>query len=289
MSLLGPVGPEVSCEECFERLDEYVERPAATCPAWRRTSRAARPVARITRACSRWSARTARATRGKNRRGRLGRHRPNSTSDCFPARSRCPVWRVHRDERSTSDPLEPDGRTGTLEQRWPTATVTRPCRIDPSVTRRSHSHASGQARARRDVRRGPDQPGSLPAAPQRARLGLPGLAPGHDRRRRTSAAWSTSSPTASSRRPALRRREGAPGGGRRLAPPPVVLAQELAASCGWLASAGRSCSASSLIMTVHGHSSSAARIGAIGDSSCLRARCSSAPADPLHCCSSSTS
>ena len=24
-SLLGPPGPQVSCEECFERLDEYVE------------------------------------------------------------------------------------------------------------------------------------------------------------------------------------------------------------------------------------------------------------------------
>ena len=24
-ALLGPQGPEVSCEECFERLDEYVE------------------------------------------------------------------------------------------------------------------------------------------------------------------------------------------------------------------------------------------------------------------------
>ena len=23
--LLGPTGPEVSCEECFEHLDEYVE------------------------------------------------------------------------------------------------------------------------------------------------------------------------------------------------------------------------------------------------------------------------
>ena len=23
--LLGPEGPEISCEECFERLDEYVE------------------------------------------------------------------------------------------------------------------------------------------------------------------------------------------------------------------------------------------------------------------------
>jgi hypothetical protein len=25
MSLLGPSGPEVSCEECFEYLDEFVE------------------------------------------------------------------------------------------------------------------------------------------------------------------------------------------------------------------------------------------------------------------------
>jgi hypothetical protein len=25
MSLLGPEGPELTCEECFERLDEYVE------------------------------------------------------------------------------------------------------------------------------------------------------------------------------------------------------------------------------------------------------------------------
>jgi hypothetical protein len=25
MSLLGPVGPEVGCDECFERLDVYVD------------------------------------------------------------------------------------------------------------------------------------------------------------------------------------------------------------------------------------------------------------------------
>jgi hypothetical protein len=25
MSLLGPEGPEVTCDECFDRLDEYVE------------------------------------------------------------------------------------------------------------------------------------------------------------------------------------------------------------------------------------------------------------------------
>jgi hypothetical protein len=36
--LLGPEGPEVSCEECFERLDEYVDAelagrdPEATVP-----------------------------------------------------------------------------------------------------------------------------------------------------------------------------------------------------------------------------------------------------------------
>ncbi|MGZ4269107.1 MAG: hypothetical protein ACXVFN_03650 [Solirubrobacteraceae bacterium] len=28
--LLGPAGPEVSCEECFERLDAYVEAEART-------------------------------------------------------------------------------------------------------------------------------------------------------------------------------------------------------------------------------------------------------------------
>jgi predicted anti-sigma-YlaC factor YlaD len=25
LSLLGPTGPEIGCDECFERLDEYVE------------------------------------------------------------------------------------------------------------------------------------------------------------------------------------------------------------------------------------------------------------------------
>jgi hypothetical protein len=43
MSLLGPIGPEVSCEECFEHLDEYVEGRAVPgmaahlegCPACR--------------------------------------------------------------------------------------------------------------------------------------------------------------------------------------------------------------------------------------------------------------
>ena len=34
--LLGPTGPEVSCEECFELLDEYVELEIAGADADRR-------------------------------------------------------------------------------------------------------------------------------------------------------------------------------------------------------------------------------------------------------------
>jgi hypothetical protein len=36
MSLLGPEGPEVTCDECFERLDEYVELELAGRDADRR-------------------------------------------------------------------------------------------------------------------------------------------------------------------------------------------------------------------------------------------------------------
>jgi hypothetical protein len=36
MSLLGPDGPEVTCEECFDRLDEYVELELAGLDADRR-------------------------------------------------------------------------------------------------------------------------------------------------------------------------------------------------------------------------------------------------------------
>ena len=36
MSLLGPEGPEVTCDECFERLDEYVELELAGIDADRR-------------------------------------------------------------------------------------------------------------------------------------------------------------------------------------------------------------------------------------------------------------
>ena len=31
--LLGPAGPELSCEQCFELLDEYVELELAAAPA----------------------------------------------------------------------------------------------------------------------------------------------------------------------------------------------------------------------------------------------------------------
>ena len=68
--LLGPDGPEVSCEECFERLDEYVELELAgedadgRVPGHARAPRAAaRPAARTTRACATCS----RRTRGKTR------------------------------------------------------------------------------------------------------------------------------------------------------------------------------------------------------------------------------
>ena len=36
MSLLGPEGPEVTCDECFELLDEYVELELAGLDADRR-------------------------------------------------------------------------------------------------------------------------------------------------------------------------------------------------------------------------------------------------------------
>jgi hypothetical protein len=35
MSLLGPDGPEITCEECFDRLDEYVELELAGADAER--------------------------------------------------------------------------------------------------------------------------------------------------------------------------------------------------------------------------------------------------------------
>jgi hypothetical protein len=36
MSLLGPDGPEVTCDECFDLLDEYVELELAGLDAERR-------------------------------------------------------------------------------------------------------------------------------------------------------------------------------------------------------------------------------------------------------------
>ena len=61
-ALLGPAGPELTCEECFEQLDRYVELELAggdadaEVPGMPPTSRAARPAARSTRACSPWPA-----------------------------------------------------------------------------------------------------------------------------------------------------------------------------------------------------------------------------------------
>ena len=54
--LLGPADPELTCEDCFEELDRYVELELAgrdatpSCRACGRTSRAARPAARTTTA-----------------------------------------------------------------------------------------------------------------------------------------------------------------------------------------------------------------------------------------------
>jgi hypothetical protein len=59
-ALLGPTDPQVSCEECFERLDEYVElelEGADARPGSRGcvpTSTAAPRVVRSMRACARW-------------------------------------------------------------------------------------------------------------------------------------------------------------------------------------------------------------------------------------------
>ena len=60
--LLGPDGPELSCEECFEQLDRYVElelsgadADAGGARACARTSQGARPATRTTAACARWS------------------------------------------------------------------------------------------------------------------------------------------------------------------------------------------------------------------------------------------
>ena len=53
-ALLGPKGPELSCEDCFERLDRYVELELAgvdaddAVPACARTSWAARLATRTT-------------------------------------------------------------------------------------------------------------------------------------------------------------------------------------------------------------------------------------------------
>ena len=60
--LLGPAGPEVGCDVCFEELDRYVELELAAqmstqpFPVCAHISTAARLAARSTRACERSSA-----------------------------------------------------------------------------------------------------------------------------------------------------------------------------------------------------------------------------------------
>ena len=56
--LLGPAEPELLCDECFEKIDEYVElelqgaTPTSGSRECARTSRAAPPATRTTRACA---------------------------------------------------------------------------------------------------------------------------------------------------------------------------------------------------------------------------------------------
>ena len=56
--ILGPTGPELTCEQCFAQLDRYVEleldtpTPTGRSPACGRISKAARPAPKTTRACS---------------------------------------------------------------------------------------------------------------------------------------------------------------------------------------------------------------------------------------------
>lgn len=70
-TLLGRCGPELTCYQCFEQLDRYVDLTLAqrdrdlSYPGCARTCTAARPAAPITRACWRLSPRWARHWRKK--------------------------------------------------------------------------------------------------------------------------------------------------------------------------------------------------------------------------------
>ena len=72
--LLGPSGEEVGCEECFDRLDEFVELELggvdadAAVPGLRAHLRAARHAGRSTTPCSRWWRARISPRRGKERR-----------------------------------------------------------------------------------------------------------------------------------------------------------------------------------------------------------------------------
>ena len=62
MRMLGPAGPELGCDECFDQLDVYVELELTdvtadlAMPAMRAHLWAVQPVAMTTTACSRLSA-----------------------------------------------------------------------------------------------------------------------------------------------------------------------------------------------------------------------------------------
>ena len=93
--LLGPAGPEVGCDECFDAARPLrrararrPRTPTRRSPACARTSTAARPAARSTRACARSSAASRRSSRDlmRNRRAL-----PDGTS--FDIRSLdSPAW-----------------------------------------------------------------------------------------------------------------------------------------------------------------------------------------------------
>jgi hypothetical protein len=69
--LLGPAGPEVGCDECFEHLDRYVELELAgqdadaAIPDCAPISTRAPPAARSTRARARSSAASRRSSRAR--------------------------------------------------------------------------------------------------------------------------------------------------------------------------------------------------------------------------------
>ena len=71
--VLGPADPELLCDECFEKLDEYVDlelrarRRTSRFRVCGHTSKAVQPAARNTQACARWLRRASPTPREANR------------------------------------------------------------------------------------------------------------------------------------------------------------------------------------------------------------------------------